>query len=307
MASTEQSEEQAAARTGAAPVADPSAPASPAPPADSAVVPPDASGEPAPLPARRARRVVLATPPPATRRARSPARRRGARGDRGAATEPPAAVATPPRAPDAGLDPVRRPEKRASGRNGGAPVNGKAAVAAPPAAVAGGRRRVPGRGAGRHGGARLRERPPWTRRCPMKRRQPARGAVWRSRGLILGLLAVGLALYGQQLVWVDHAVIPSIHWYTLAIAVMLLAWVGTYKNKSFLRLPGRHGADAALAPPPAPARGARFAALRERGALILAGRYLLAFGALALNLFSVSQLRADYYSAVGGWAGCSAC
>ncbi|HYO49537.1 MAG TPA: hypothetical protein VEW94_06765, partial [Chloroflexia bacterium] len=63
--------------------------------------------------------------------------------------------------------------------------------------------------------------------------------VWRTRGLWLGLLAVALAMYAQKLTTVDRAVIPSIRWYALAIIVMLIAWAGTYKNKSCLVVPAK--------------------------------------------------------------------
>ncbi|HYO50422.1 MAG TPA: glycosyltransferase family 39 protein [Chloroflexia bacterium] len=61
--------------------------------------------------------------------------------------------------------------------------------------------------------------------------------VWRTRGLWLGLLALALAMYAQKLTTVDRMVIPSIRWYALAIIVMLIAWAGTYKNKSCLVVP----------------------------------------------------------------------
>src|SRR6478672_10374355 len=131
MASTEQGEEQAAARVGAAPVAGPAAPP------DSAVVTPDAAGEPAPLPARRARRVVLATPPEPP--APEPPADAAPAATAEPAVAPATAVATPPRAPMQAWTPSATPAKATPGRNGGAPANGKAA---PPAAGDGGRRRV---------------------------------------------------------------------------------------------------------------------------------------------------------------------
>ena len=63
------------------------------------------------------------------------------------------------------------------------------------------------------------------------------GIIWRTRGLWLGLVAVGIAMYAQKLTTVDRNILQSIHWYILAIAVLLLGWLGTYKNRSFLVVP----------------------------------------------------------------------
>ncbi len=73
-------------------------------------------------------------------------------------------------------------------------------------------------------------------------RHPVRDAItnswpYRLKGLWLGLIALGLALYAQKLVSVDKAIVLSIRWYALAIIIALVAWAGTYKNKSLLFLP----------------------------------------------------------------------
>ncbi|MBF6611629.1 MAG: glycosyltransferase family 39 protein [Chloroflexi bacterium] len=75
-----------------------------------------------------------------------------------------------------------------------------------------------------------------------RRPHPVKDAVtnswpYRLKGLWLGLIALGLALYAQKLVSVDKAIVLSIRWYALAIIVALVAWAGTYKNKSLLFRP----------------------------------------------------------------------
>jgi PA14 domain/Dolichyl-phosphate-mannose-protein mannosyltransferase len=142
--------------------------------------------------------------------------------------------------------------------------------------------------------------------------------VWRARGIWLGLIGLACALYGQKLVTdgKEQAVVSSIHWYTAGIILVIIAWAGTYKNKSLLRLPD----PSSVSDYPQPATGPKPVKDRmERSAILTTGwlrtflrlsrslrsgqawRYILAFAALGLNLFAVSQLRADYYSAVGGW------
>src|SRR5690348_8184754 len=143
----------------------------------------------------------------------------------------------------------------------------------------------------------------------------SRSALWRSRALLLGGVALGMAIYAQQLVNLEHAIIPAIRWYAGAILVMILAWLGTYKNKSFLVVPLRPLPAPGPLPVRAPARAERRRIRLSFGpwrrllarypAAAMVPRYLLAAGALALNLYSVGQLRAaNYDSAVGGigWA-----
>jgi 4-amino-4-deoxy-L-arabinose transferase-like glycosyltransferase len=152
--------------------------------------------------------------------------------------------------------------------------------------------------------------------------------VWRARGLWLGLIALALALHGQQLIVSqrEQAVSVATGWYIGAVVLMTLAWLGTYKNKSLLRLPGlpthpqlvsqgrvpgvsqgvindQHISDIR------PSTGHRSPNALWHSAtghffvitwIRLRWRYALAFGALALNIYSAMQLRADYYSALGG-------
>src|SRR5438105_4944677 len=61
--------------------------------------------------------------------------------------------------------------------------------------------------------------------------------VWRARGVWLGLIALGCALYGQRLVVTEQAVVPAIRWYAVGIILLILAWFGTYRNKSLLHRP----------------------------------------------------------------------
>jgi sugar lactone lactonase YvrE len=98
---------------------------------------------------------------------------------------------------------------------------------------------------------------------------------------------------------------------------MILAWLGTYKNKSFLVVPLRPLPAPGTLPVRGPARAGRarwrvrlsFAPwgrlIARYPAVAMIPRYVLAAGALALNLYSIGQLRAaNYDSAVGGigWA-----
>jgi DNA-binding beta-propeller fold protein YncE len=64
-------------------------------------------------------------------------------------------------------------------------------------------------------------------------------ALFRTRGLWLGLVALSLGLYAQMLTTANRDILNSIHWYTLAIVVLILGWLGTYKNRSLLVVPVR--------------------------------------------------------------------
>ena len=55
----------------------------------------------------------------------------------------------------------------------------------------------------------------------------SRSALWRSRALLLGGVALCMAIYAQRLVNLEHAIIPAIQWYAGAILLMILAWLGT--------------------------------------------------------------------------------
>ncbi|HKP53410.1 MAG TPA: PA14 domain-containing protein [Chloroflexia bacterium] len=63
--------------------------------------------------------------------------------------------------------------------------------------------------------------------------------IWRTRGLWLGGTGIGIAMFAQKVLTVDGPshVVESIRWYALAIFVMLVAWLGTYKNKSLIAEP----------------------------------------------------------------------
>jgi sugar lactone lactonase YvrE len=74
---------------------------------------------------------------------------------------------------------------------------------------------------------------------PRLRARIAANSVWRTRGIWLGGTGVALAMFAQKTLTVDGQVITSIRWYALAIFVVLLAWLGTYKNKSLLAEPSR--------------------------------------------------------------------
>jgi 4-amino-4-deoxy-L-arabinose transferase-like glycosyltransferase/sugar lactone lactonase YvrE len=146
---------------------------------------------------------------------------------------------------------------------------------------------------------------------------------WRGRGLWFGGIAVALALYGQKLVTEERDIVPAIRWYAAAIILMILAWLGTYRNKSFLTLPplrrravrgtlpvrvaaAASGASVAEARPGLAARlAARLPTvpLPQWVARLLGNgrwRYGVAFLALGLNLWSMGRIQADYYSSAGG-------
>jgi hypothetical protein len=142
-------------------------------------------------------------------------------------------------------------------------------------------------------------------------------ALWRARPLVLGLIALGLAYSGQHIL-VERGgggVIDATRWYVLGIVVMLLAWIGTYKNKSLIypalrahstlpvrksRItpPARHdGTDGGStdAPRPAPNLFVRF---------LTPIRYTAALGGAVLSILGAFLLRSDYHSLLYGliWA-----
>ncbi len=138
--------------------------------------------------------------------------------------------------------------------------------------------------------------------------------LWRTRGFWLGGVGVGLALFGQEVLTVDHNVTNSIRWYALGIVMVLLAWLGTYKNKSLLvvpvrrvvnTMPVRQGRSAGRSQNSVAQRGlsVRWRQLVRRYPLVAGtwSRYLLAFAAFDLNIYSATLIRNDYYSAVGGF------
>ncbi|MDQ2809017.1 MAG: PA14 domain-containing protein [Chloroflexota bacterium] len=126
-----------------------------------------------------------------------------------------------------------------------------------------------------------------------------RPALVRARALLLGALGVGLALYGQKRV-VDGQILSAIHWYTLGLAVLLVAWLGTYRNKSLLRLPPLPVAAAT------PVGSAPLGLLARRPALRMVPRYVLALAALGLNLYSTTLIRAGGYDSLSGGLGWAA-
>jgi len=117
--------------------------------------------------------------------------------------------------------------------------------------------------------------------------------------LLLGALGVGLALYGQSRV-VDGQILSAVHWYALGLAVLLVAWLGTYRNKSLLRLPPARLAAAT------PSGVAPLGLLNRRPALRMVPRYALALGALGLNLYSTLLIRAGGYDSLPGGLGWAA-
>lgn len=165
--------------------------------------------------------------------------------------------------------------------------------------------------------------------------------IWRTRGLWVGGLGIAFGMYAQKVLIVDHELIASIRWYVLSIFLVLVGWLGTYRNKSVLvdvvsEKRKKPDAPRKVAPAPRPAPpattlpvrskshaatpaapyAAPTATARSRGSDLLSAlllrfpnlrstgpRYLLAFAALLLNIYSANTLRADYFSVVGsiGW------
>src|SRR5438874_2404935 len=90
-------------------------------------------------------------------------------------------------------------------------------------------------------------------------------AFGRGRAVLFGGLALALALHAQKLI-VDERVAhaPAVRWYAAAVVLMIIAWVGTYRNKSFLLLP--------LRPPAAGVQGTRRAGAARGGQQPMRGR-----------------------------------
>jgi hypothetical protein len=131
-------------------------------------------------------------------------------------------------------------------------------------------------------------------------------AFWRSRRLWMGLAALGCALYGQTLLVGtpqsrDTIMVASIRWYALGIVLAIVAWWGTYNNKTGLLQPWKPSNTGSLPVVRSKVVAATNGLRRSR--LLSIGRYVLAFLALALNLASAGVLRGDYSSSLGayGW------
>ncbi|HET6262979.1 MAG TPA: PA14 domain-containing protein, partial [Chloroflexia bacterium] len=58
--------------------------------------------------------------------------------------------------------------------------------------------------------------------------------LWRTKGFWLGGIGVAFAMNAQKVLIVDREVVGSIRWYVLAIFLVLVVWLGTYRNKSVL-------------------------------------------------------------------------
>src|SRR5207253_4428096 len=94
---------------------------------------------------------------------------------------------------------------------------------------------------------------------------------------------------------------PGIRLYALGILLVLLAWLGTYKNKSMLLSPDLPALVSNL-PARVKAASERSRRVRVPAWTLTAFRYLLAFSALALNIYVVwFHLRTNYFSPIGGY------
>src|SRR3954468_14209544 len=124
-------------------------------------------------------------------------------------------------------------------------------------------------------------------------------SFWRARKIWLAFVSVACAAYGQWTLVEKHDVVSSIRWYALGIILLIVAWAGSYRNKTFLQstrssLPGAESDDASGG------TASRLSRLREPENRSMALRYLLAAAALGLNIASVMILRADYEVVPGG-------
>lgn len=122
-------------------------------------------------------------------------------------------------------------------------------------------------------------------------REPGRlsAIVSRSRPLALGVLALALALYGQKLIANEATRNLAVRLYAAGIVAMVLAWRGTYRNRSLL-------SPDSLAP---------LDVTRSRRAVGGLHRYGLALAALGINVYSVARLRSGGYddpAGAWGWA-----
>lgn len=68
----------------------------------------------------------------------------------------------------------------------------------------------------------------------ISRAQNAVSWIWETKGMWLGGLGLAVAMNAQKVLIVDREVVASIRWYVLAVFLVLVAWLGTYRNKSVL-------------------------------------------------------------------------
>ena len=100
---------------------------------------------------------------------------------------------------------------------------------------------------------------------------------------MLGLLALALALYGQTLIANGATRHLAVRLYAAGIIAMILAWRRTYRNRSFLAPDSRAPSEVT--------------ATRQTW-----GRWLVALGAVGINVYSVARLRSGgYEDSVGAW------
>ena len=90
----------------------------------------------------------------------------------------------------------------------------------------------------------------------------SRTLIWTARGWRPGALALACALVGEQYVVTqqEQGALLATRWYTLGIVLAILAWAGTYTNKTGLTWP-QHVAPA----PSIPSANATRPARRLRG------------------------------------------
>jgi hypothetical protein len=123
------------------------------------------------------------------------------------------------------------------------------------------------------------------------------GAIWAARSFWLALLGILFALNGQMLLVQHQPSVYAIRWYAAGLILLFVAWWGTYRNKSLLRVP--EAAHTGTLPTRAKASEAASRPSRFPAWTHVAARYGVALLSLGLNLYSVSLLRSDYYSTVG--------
>jgi 4-amino-4-deoxy-L-arabinose transferase-like glycosyltransferase/sugar lactone lactonase YvrE len=125
--------------------------------------------------------------------------------------------------------------------------------------------------------------------------------LWRAKRVWLGFVALGFVLNGQKLITTDHDVASSFHPYAIGIVLILVAWAGTFVNRTLLATPA---ASALSGTAVSSTRTTSMAAPQVARRIVAQARGQWRVGivlvAVGLNAFSVNQLRLNYSSLMSG-------